>query len=69
LHGVLGDTLLLRARRVGSDADTVLKVVHGVRSHSEYGYPSGDTLPKPGEWIVVATSRGEWGCFVLRVGE
>jgi hypothetical protein len=32
-------------------------------------FPSGTTFSKPGEWVVVATSGRNWGCFVFLVTE
>ena len=70
-------TLLLRGRRLGFPADTLRREITDViaRLHSEThepyadeaAFPSGIALPAAGVWVVVATSRRNWGCFVFTV--
>jgi hypothetical protein len=33
----------------------------------QFFFPSGVTFSKPGEWVMVATSGRNWGCFVFEV--
>lgn len=64
------DTLLLRAVRLQHPGDT-LRLVRpdwGYASRqrrSESGFTSGVTLPADGTWMIVATTRRDWGCFLL----
>ena len=64
--------LVVRAARVDSAADSVRLRVDGLargqfRAGPLYGYPSLVSFPSAGRWLVVATSGGDWGCFVLDV--
>ena len=66
------DTLLIRAVRVDSPADSFrLSVPHWAypgRAHmQESGFPSEVRFPTAGNWIVIATAGSDWGCFVLPV--
>jgi hypothetical protein len=62
--------LVVRAARVASASDTLRETIPGLaHSHAEYGYPSTLTLPRGGEWVVVATAGPNWGCFLLHVAE
>ncbi len=33
----------------------------------DYFFPSGIVVPKPGRWLLVATSGANWGCFIVNV--
>ena len=65
--------LLVRAVRLGHSSDTLrLAVAHaaypGIKmKYTEAGYPSGFNFPSPGEWLMVATSGTDWGCFLLTI--
>lgn len=72
LHGAAdrGDTLLLRAARMGSPPDSFRQTITDFpRSHGEYGFVSGVRFPMSGQWLVVATTGNDWGCFLLRVAD
>lgn len=76
LHGAAlhGTPLVVRAVRVGHPADTVRFSFAGLARGGEvtgptYGYPSEVLFPNAGEWLVVATAKDDWGCFVLDVAE
>jgi hypothetical protein len=71
-------TLLLRGRRLGgTPADTLrfetAEVVAPLHSETlepyadEAAFPAGNFFPSAGTWVVVATSRRNWGCFVISV--
>lgn len=67
-------TLLLRAARLGSPGDSLRVAVphwawEAKRPKRESGFPSTIALPRPGQWLVVATASSDWGCFVLPVSE
>ena len=60
--------LRIRAVRVGHPADslrqTVSRLTGGPR---QFGFPSEVTFPTAGQWLVVASSGDDWGCFLLDV--
>jgi hypothetical protein len=31
----------------------------------KYFFPSGITIPRPGGWLLIATSGANWGCFIV----
>jgi hypothetical protein len=71
LHAVTDaeQPLLIRAARVGSPSDSVRETIaRAVHSHGADGYPSILTFPHSGEWLVVATTGPDWGCFLVTVG-
>jgi hypothetical protein len=75
-HGAAlhGTPLVVRAVRIGHPEDSVRFSREGLaRGHEvtgeTYGYPSIVTFPKAGEWLVVATAKDDWACFVLDVAE
>lgn len=65
--------LLVRGVRIGHPSDTLRLAVAraaypGTRQkYTEAGYPSGFRFPAAGEWLMVATSGPDWGCFVLTI--
>jgi hypothetical protein len=74
LHGAAlhGTPLVLRAVRIGHPADSVrfssAGLVHGEEATGPtYGYPSEVLFPNAGQWLVLATAKDDWGCFVLDV--
>jgi hypothetical protein len=69
LHGI---PLVLRAVRIGHPADSVrfsfADLVHGGEATGPtYGYSSEVVFPNAGQWLVLATAKDHWGCFVLDV--
>lgn len=42
-------------------------VLRALQPAREYFFPSGITVPRPGRWLVIATSGANWGCFILSV--
>jgi len=74
LHGAAlhGTPLLVRAARMGHPADSVRFSFAGLSRGGEvtgptYGYPSEVLIPNAGQWLVLATAKDDWGCFVLDV--
>jgi len=74
LHGASdrGTPLLVRAARLAYPSDSLRQTIdgltHGVRS-ADYGYPSLVRFPSAGQWLVIATTGDEWGCFLLTVAD
>lgn len=67
-------TVRLRAARLDHPADTLRLEFPGVvrspsraRPSREFGFISLVSFPTPGRWLVVATSRNDWGCFLVDV--
>jgi hypothetical protein len=69
--------LKVRAQLIG-DSDASFFLENGLGRPSrpgeqpredEWFFPSGITFSKPGEWVVVATSGRNWGCFVFEVAQ
>ena len=66
--------LLVRGVRLGHPSDTLrLTVARAVYpgitlKYIEAGYPSGFHFRSAGEWLMVATSGRDWGCFLLTIG-
>jgi hypothetical protein len=65
--------LLIRAARLGHPSDTV-RVAEAHAAYSarrdrfkEAAYPSLVRFPAAGEWLVIATSGKDWGCFLITV--
>jgi hypothetical protein len=65
-------SLRIRAVRLGNRPDslelTLPRVARSVRG-SEFGYPSTVRFPTAGQWLVVATTGDDWGCFLLDVAD
>jgi hypothetical protein len=67
------NALLLRATRLGHPDDAFRLAIadwaYPRRGYErESGFPSGVGFPKAGNWIVIATSGDDWGCFLISVG-
>lgn len=61
--------LLIRAARIGSLSDSLRQIIERpVHSHGADGYPSTVEFPAPGQWLVVASTETDWGCFIVTVG-
>ena len=64
--------LLIRAVRVGVGypADSLRQTVIGLTGGPrQFGFPSTVTFPTAGQWLVIATTGEDWGCFLLTVPE
>jgi hypothetical protein len=66
------DTLRIRAVPTSQPADSILMSVPGWASQaghptSDSGFPSLLVLPSAGDWVVVATTRRDWGCYLISV--
>ena len=62
--------LLIRAVRLGNPADSLRQTVAGLTGGPrQFGFPSEVTFPTAGQWLVVATTGEDWGCFLLTVAE
>jgi hypothetical protein len=63
--------LLVRGVRLGHPTDTLRLAVAraaypGVKlKYTEAGYPSDFRFRSAGQWLMVATSGFDWGCFLL----
>lgn len=69
-----GGVLQLRTARLGTTAeapDTLRQhrtdVALTVETRPAAFFPGTLQLPRPGEWLVVATSGTDWGCVILSV--
>jgi len=62
--------LLIRAVRVGHALDSLrqtgTRLTGGPR---QFGFPSEVRFPTAGQWLVLATTDEDWGCFLLTVAE
>lgn len=65
-HVAPGYSLLIRAVHIGDPADTLRLTVPGETRGS---FPSLVRFRAPGQWLVVATTGADWGCFVLTVAD
>ncbi len=68
------DTLVVRAGRLGSPADTVRITRSGWawqmgHPRTDSGFPSTVTLPSAGTWLLIATAGMDWGCFEVTVSD
>jgi hypothetical protein len=76
--GITGAALLVRGTLLGSPGDTIrfskdsyavpVTQVNGSWKSGDRStsfFPSGIYLPKPGDWLLIATSGDDWGCFIL----
>ena len=62
--------LLIRAVRVGHPADSFRQTVPGLTGGPrQFGFPSEVKFPTAGQWLVLATTDEDWGCFLLTVAE
>jgi hypothetical protein len=65
--------LLIRGARIGHAADTLRKsIAHAAYPslklrRSDAAFPSLLRFPVAGEWLVVASTESDWGCFLLTV--
>ena len=60
--------LLIRAVRVGNPADSLRQTLPGLTGGPrQFGFPSELTFPTAGQWLVIATTGEDWGCFLLAV--
>ena len=67
---VLHAPLLIRAVRVGHPADSMRQTRTGLTGGPrQFGFPSTVTFPTAGQWLVVARTDDDWGCFLLNVAE
>jgi hypothetical protein len=71
LHTAAGieQPFVIRASRIGGADLLRQKIPRAVHSHGADGYPSNITFSSTGEWLVVATTGGDWGCFLVPVVE
>lgn len=74
LHDPSGAALHLRATRLSageSPPDTLRRTLVNVATTGERTttafYPGAFKLPRPGEWLVVATSGPDWACVLVTV--
>ena len=62
--------LLIRAVRVGHPADSLRQILTGLTGGPrQFGFPSEVTFPTAGQWLVIASTDTDWGCFLLGVAE
>jgi hypothetical protein len=62
--------LLIRAVRVGYPADSLRQIIAGLTGGPrQFGFPSEITFPTAGQWLVIASTDEDWGCFLLGVAE
>jgi hypothetical protein len=69
--------LLVRGRSLTTPSDTVWYASSSVAYSGgttlgplvdrKYFFPSGIAIPRPGRWLLIATSGPNWGCFILTV--
>jgi len=62
--------LLIRAVRVGHPADSLRRIATGLTGGPrQFGFPSEVKFPTAGQWLVIATTGEDWGCFLLGIAE
>lgn len=71
-HGRKMPPLLVTGRSLSAPRDTLRFITSLVARTTgqpprQYFFPSGIMVPKPGRWLMVATSGANWGCFILTV--
>ncbi len=71
-HARIMPPLLVRGRNLSAPNDTVRFITRMVaqtvgQAPLQYFFPSGILVPRPGRWLMVATSGANWGCFILAV--
>lgn len=60
----------IRAVRLGYPSDTFrLNRPRLAGSARQFGFPSVVTFPTAGQWLVIATTDSDWGCFLLNVAD
>lgn len=74
LHDPSGAALRIRAARISAGEappDTLRRTLVNVATTGEHTttafYPGAFKLPRPGEWLVVATSGPDWACVLVTV--
>ncbi len=64
--------LLVRGRRLSAPNNTVRfssrMVARSIgQPERHYFFPSEIIVPRPGRWLMIATSGANWGCFILGI--
>ncbi len=73
-HPAASFSLVVRGARVGPVSDTLryVNIDWAVGGSPKVGltgpifYASGIAFPSAGQWLLIATSGPDWGCFLLR---
>jgi hypothetical protein len=60
--------LLIRAVRLGLSSDSMRQTLANLTGGPrQFGFPSEVTFPTAGQWLVLASTDEDWGCFLLDV--